>query len=130
METSIFVTYMVDIVVLLFISTIISGAEPVIYKIAMCYIYGHQEILRELSSPDGLVFIVTYLFLSMTYFYFESWFGISVGKYLLKMRTAMVKNVKGNKVLRSLFRATIKVSIIFLSLPWFCSCICTITAVL
>jgi len=106
-----FLAYIVDIVILLSLSTIISGAagaEPVIYKITMYYIYGHHEILRELSSQDGLVFIVTYLFLSMTYFYFESWFGISVGKYLLKMRTAIVKNVKGNKVLRSLLRATIK----------------------
>ncbi|MCD6370655.1 MAG: hypothetical protein J7L63_04080, partial [Thermoplasmata archaeon] len=104
--------------------------EPVIYKITMYYIYGHHEILRELSSQDGLVFIVTYLLLSITYFSFESYFGTSVGKYLLKMRTAIVKNVKGNKVLRSVLRATIKVSIIFLSLPWFCSCICTITTVL
>ena len=86
-----------------------SRKEPIIYKITMYYIHEHHEILKELSSQDGLVFIVTYLLLSMTYFYFESWFGISVGKYLLKMRTGMVKNVEGSKVLRSVLRETIKV---------------------
>lgn len=107
-----FLSYVLDLVILLSLATLISGAfnaEPVIYKICVYYLYGHHAILKQLTSTNGLIFIGIYIVFSAIYFTFESYFGVSIGKYILGMRTAMIKGNNRNRTLRSITRALIKV---------------------
>ena len=105
-----YLAYLVDFIIVLSISSIIAaalGAGPVAQKICAYYLYGEHKILKELSSHSGMVFIATYLFVAFFYFFYESYSGLSVGKFIFKMNTAIIKGEK--KILRCVLRSLIKI---------------------
>lgn len=105
-----YLAYLIDIVIILSISSIIAsalGAEPVLSKICMYYLYGKHKIFQELISHSGLIFILSYVSISISYFFYESYAGISVGKVVFRMNTGIIKGE--NKILRCLIRSLIKI---------------------
>ncbi len=105
-----YLAYLIDIVIILSISSIIAsalGAEPVLSKICMYYLYGKHKIFQELISHSGLIFILSYVSISISYFFYESYAGISVGKVVFRMNTGIIKGE--NKILRCFIRSLIKI---------------------
>jgi len=83
-----YLAYLIDLILILFLSSILAsamGAEPVVSKICVYY---------------------QYFIISLSYFFYEGYFGYSLGKLIFKMNTAIIagrKNFWG-----SIYRSVVK----------------------
>jgi len=78
-----YLAYLIDLILILFLSSILAsamGAEPVVSKICTYYQYGVHKIMGELSSDSGILLIISYFIISLSYFFYEGYFGYSLGK--------------------------------------------------
>ena len=104
-----YLAYLIDLILILFLSSILAsaiGAKPVVSKICIYYQYGVHKIMGELSSNSGIRFIISYFIISLSYFFYEGYFGYSLGKLIFKMNTAIIAGRKN--LLSCIYRSLIK----------------------
>ncbi len=112
-----YLAYLLDLILILSLSSILAsamGAEPVLSIICVYYQYGLHKIMGEMSSNSGILFIISYFIISLTYFFYEGFFGYSLGKLIFNMNTAIIAGRKDfwSCIYRSLIKSIPPIAII------------------
>lgn len=89
-----FVSYLVDLVIILSIVTLILvyayNEPPIVYLFPYFYLYTHNSIHNLVLNSNGVDFLISYLLISFIYYFVSSYFAHSPGGLILNLRT---KNV-------------------------------------
>ncbi len=112
-----YLAYLLDLILILSLSSILAsamGAKPVLSIICEYYQYGLHKIMGEMSSNSGILFIISYFIISLFYFFYEGFFGYSLGKLIFNMNTAIIAGRKDfwSCIYRSLIKSIPPIAII------------------
>lgn len=93
-----FVSYLVDLVIILSIVTIllvyIYNELAITYLFPFYYLYTHDSISSLVLNNNGVDFSIFYLLISFTYYLLASYIGYSPGNLTLNIRTMNVDDIQ------------------------------------